>query len=97
MSYGPRGAKGSRRTYLYVEALRKFKDETAKINLDEAYKKALPMYAGRLEHTFVLLKEADGAEPVSGVNKEPLGTNKRKQLKVHEKSNISSGYKVWKS
>jgi len=50
MSYGPKGGKGSRRTFLYVEALRKFQDEAKMMDLKDSYKKALPTYSGRLEH-----------------------------------------------
>lgn len=75
LSYGPNGTKGNRKTFLYVESLKRFKAEAKEMDLTEAYKKARPMYDGRLEHTFVILKE--GAEAtVSGSNQEPLG-NKR--------------------
>lgn len=75
LSFGPKGVKGNRRTYLYVEALRKFETEARRADLTEAYKKAKPMYNGRMERTFVLLKEEDasGAGPLSGVNREPIG------------------------
>jgi len=75
MSYGPKG-KGSRRTFLYVEALRKFPDEVKSMDLRDAYKKALPTYAGRLEHTFVILNDREGEKITSGSNNVPLG-NKR--------------------
>lgn len=40
----------------------------------EAYKKARPMYNGRMEHTFVVLKEEGVAsENVTVGNREPMG------------------------
>lgn len=74
LSVGPKGGKGSRRTYLFVEALRKYNEEIKRLDLSEAYKKALPMYAGRLERTFVVLKEGQTGEPlITGGNREPIG------------------------
>lgn len=74
LSVGTKGGKGSRRTYLYVEALRKYPDELKRVDYTEAYKKARPMYNGRMERTFVVLRE-DGVDvnQVTGVNREPLG------------------------
>jgi len=74
---GPRGGKGNRQTYLFVEALRKYQDDIKKADLIESYKKAKPMYDGRLERTFVVLKD-DYVQPtgllqVTGGNQEPLG------------------------
>ncbi len=47
------------------------------IDLTEAYKKAKPMYNGRLEHTFVVLKEdRDGEVIISGANSEPVGAKR---------------------
>lgn len=79
MSYGPKGGKGSRRTYLYVEALRKFPEEVKQMDLRDAYKKALPRYAGRLEHTFVILKDSEAQKQglMTGSNNVPLGAGKR--------------------
>lgn len=45
------------------------------MELAEAYKKARPMYEGRMEHTFIVLKEGDVAE-VTGANLEPLGAKR---------------------
>lgn len=81
MSYGPKG-KGTRRTFLYVEALRKFPEEVKLMDLKDAYKKALPTYAGRLDHTFVILKDSEAEKYASGSNNVPLG-NKRQ----HEDDN----------
>ena len=50
------------------------------MDLAEAYKKAKPMYSGRLEHTFVVLKddvEPDQEQPqATGSNSEPVGTKR---------------------
>ncbi len=47
------------------------------MDLSEAYKKALPMYSGRLEHTFVVLKDDTAPEKgegqTTGSNAEPVG------------------------
>ncbi len=78
LSYGPKNIRGNRRTFLYVEALRKFNQELKKLNLAEVYKRAKTTYAGRMQHTFAILKE-DGPDPDldlnvgSGGNAEPLG------------------------
>ncbi len=80
LSYGPKGVRGGRRTFLFVEALRKFEEEAKLIDLTEAYKKAKPMYNGRLEHTFVVLKEEKGGEVIiSGANSEPVGVKRPAQ------------------
>lgn len=77
LSVGPKDVRGGRKTYLFVEALKKYQDEARVMDLVESYKKALPMYKGRLEHTFVVLKDKENdAQPTSGSNNEPLG-NKR--------------------
>jgi len=74
LSHGPKGVKGNRRTHLYVEALRKFEEKCKKIDLTEAYKRAKPMYNGRLERTFAILKdEGTQTEMMTGANMEPVG------------------------
>ena len=78
---GLKGGKGNRRTYLYVEALRKYSEDIAKADLVEAYRKAKPMYDGRLERTFVVLKEESDLNgvrpyPLSGSNQEPVGSKR---------------------
>lgn len=56
-----------------MEALRRFKNEAKEMDLSEAYRRAKPMYNGRLEHTFVVLKEGVNVEPGTGANSEPIG------------------------
>ncbi len=75
LSYGTKGSKATRRTYMYVEAVRKFEKEVKEVDLTDAYKKARPAFTGRLERTFLVLKDNEGeAEPlVTGSNAEPLG------------------------
>jgi hypothetical protein len=79
MSHGPKNSRTQRRTYLYIEALEKFKDELEGLDLSEAYKKALPAFAGRLERNFIILKDKPGDETAmeldtvaTGANLEPL-------------------------
>jgi hypothetical protein len=45
------------------------------LDLSDAYKKAKPMYAGRLERTFVILKDNQPPEleAATGSNREPVG------------------------
>jgi hypothetical protein len=75
LSYGVKGQKASRRTFLYVEALGKFEKEVKEIDLTEAYRRAKPSFTGKLERTFVILKDDhdEDVEMVSGSNTEPLG------------------------
>jgi hypothetical protein len=69
-----KGVKTTRRTYLYVEALKKFEEESKEIDLTEAYRKARPAFTGKLERTFIILKDEPDAEPmVTGSNTEPVG------------------------
>jgi len=76
MSYGPKARKGGRRTYVYVEAIRKFADHLAFIDFSELQLKARSVYVGRMEHTFAVLKEIEDNEQVTGANRETVG-NKR--------------------
>jgi hypothetical protein len=75
LSYGVKGQKTSRRTYLYVEALTKFEKEAKEIDLTDAYKRARPGFTGKLERTFIILKDNqdEDVEMVSGSNAEPIG------------------------
>jgi len=79
LSVGAKGTKGrSRKTYLYVEALRRYEEELGRLDLTEAYKKALPVYKGRLEHSFVVLKDDVGDVPqATGGNNEPIGQKRK--------------------
>jgi hypothetical protein len=65
-----------RRTYLYVEAIQKFGME-AELDLTEAYKKARPSFIGKMERSFILLKDKPGEEQpmeveATGANLEPI-------------------------
>ncbi len=75
LSYGVKGQKTSRRTYLYVEALTKFEKEAKEMDLTDAYKRARPGFTGKLERTFIILKDNqdEDVEMVSGSNAEPIG------------------------
>ncbi len=68
-----------RRTYMYIEALQKFEADTKNLDLSEAYKKARPAFTGKLERSFILLKDKPGEEMpmdtesiATGANAEPL-------------------------
>jgi len=74
LSYGPKGSKGGRRTFLYVEAVRKFANLFDDLDLSLPYAKAKDYYEGRMEHTFAVLRESsERPPPVSGSNMEGLG------------------------
>jgi len=62
-----------------VEALKRFRDVWQDMDFTEIYKKAVPIYLGQLEHTFVVLKEDIGRniDQVSGSNALPLSGVKR--------------------
>jgi hypothetical protein len=77
MSHGPKNSRSLRRSYLFIEALQKFEAFTKDLDLSEAYKKARPSFTGRLERTFILLKDNPGEEEpmdtaATGANLEPL-------------------------
>ena len=78
MSVGSKGIRGGRKTYLYVEAIRKFQDEVRVLNLDEAYKLARNQYVGRMEHTFIVLKEDATVSKtmITGANSVPMGVKR---------------------
>ncbi len=75
LSYGVKGQKSTRRSYLYVDALTKFEKEAKELDLTEAYKRARPSFSGKLERTFIILKDNvdEDVEMVSGANTEPIG------------------------
>lgn len=58
------------------------------MDLTEAYKRAKPMFDGRLEHTFVVLKDehvaTEAEEKTSGSNRVPLG---KKRVADEDKDN----------
>jgi hypothetical protein len=79
MSHGPKNSRTLRRTYMYMEAIQKFEEQTRGLDLTEAYKKAKPAFTGKLERNFVLLKDGPGEElpmdtgsVATGANAEPL-------------------------
>ena len=79
LSYGPKNSRSMRRTYLYVEALQKFEKEVQGIDLTEAYKRAKPAFTGKLERSFIVLKDNPGEETemdveqiLTGANAEPM-------------------------
>ncbi len=77
LSYGPKNSRTLRRTYLYVDAIQKFETEAKELDLTEAYKKARPSFTGKLERSFILLKDNPGEEQpmeteATGANLEPI-------------------------
>jgi hypothetical protein len=74
LSYGVKNDRSTRRTYLYVEALTKFEKEATELDLTDAYKRARPSFNGKLERTFLILKDNPGEaeEMASGANAEPV-------------------------
>jgi len=78
LSYGPKGARGGRRTYLYVEAIRTFADVIHELDLSDPQRRASEIFSGRLEHTFgVLREEGDQApNPLTGANAEGVGVKR---------------------
>lgn len=79
LSYGPKAERGNRKTFLYVEAIKKFRDIWSNLSFDEVYKKAVPIYTGQLEHTFIVLKENYEAPVTTGSNNQPLGSQLKRQ------------------
>ena len=43
------------------------------LHLEEAYKLALPVFKGRLEQTFIVLKDAEVEKVATGSNNVPMG------------------------
>lgn len=73
MSYGTKNDRASRKSFLYVEAIRKFQKECRNVDFSEAYKKARPNFVGRMETNFIVLLDKEGEETVvSGSNAVPL-------------------------
>ncbi len=68
-----------RRSYVYIDAIKKFVSDPTVLDLSEAYKKAKPAFTGKLERSFILLKDNPGEEEemdldsiATGANLEPL-------------------------
>ena len=76
LSVGPKGSKGGRKTYLFAESIKRFPEEICQADLSEAYKRAFPMFKGRMEHTFIVLKEIDSVPVSSGANNVPIGSKR---------------------
>lgn len=80
LSYGAKGTRVGRKTFLFAAALRQWESLHEQMDLSEAYKKARKNFTGKMEQLFVVLKE--GVDPDnlpqggSGANRVALG-NKR--------------------
>ena len=76
LSYGAKGTRVGRKTFLFVPALRQWENLHSAMDLTEAYKRARSTFTGKMEQMFVVLKETQTDEPTTGPNKVPVG-NKR--------------------
>ncbi len=76
LSYGAKGTRLGRKTFLYVAALKQWEHLHSELDLTEAYKLAKNSFNGKMEQVFVVLKESDQRPTVTGANGEPI-TNKR--------------------
>ncbi len=75
---GARGTKGGRKTILYVEAVRKYREELKEVDFEQCYKLALPMFKDRLEQTFLVLKDSEiPVATVTGSNQVPIGSKRQ--------------------
>jgi hypothetical protein len=74
LSYGAKGTRAGRKTYIFTSALKNWESLHSKMDLSEAYKKARNTFAGKMEQVFVVLKEGVYSEMVTGSNQQPLGT-----------------------
>jgi hypothetical protein len=78
LSYGAKGTRVGRKTFLFAQALRQWESLHSQMDLSEAYKRAKQNFAGKMEQMFVVLKEdVDVTGVASGSNQVPIG-NKRK-------------------
>ncbi len=84
LSYGPKGTRVGRKTYIFTTALKTFESLLPKMDLTEAYKKARNTFAGKMEQVFVVLKEGVYSEMMSGANAEPLGEKQGEKRKSDE-------------
>ncbi len=77
LSYGAKGTRLGRKTFLFVAALKQWEQFHSELDLTEAYKLAKNSFNGKLEQLFVVMKEADQRAFASGANGVPVNSNKR--------------------
>jgi hypothetical protein len=77
LSYGAKGTRVGRRTFLFVAALKQWENLHHLMDLTEAYKRAKNSFKGKMEQLFVVLKEVDPNSVVSGANQVPVGNKRR--------------------
>jgi hypothetical protein len=75
LSYGAKGTRVGRKTFLFVSALKQWESLHHLMDLTEAYKRAKASFKGKMEQLFVVLKENQPI-PLTGSNNVPL-SNKR--------------------
>ncbi len=85
LSYGAKGTRIGRKTFLFVQALRQWENLIPQMDLSEAYKRARSSFTGKMEQLFVVLKE-DGGSPVTGSNNQPLGTKRDAEEELSNKA-----------
>jgi hypothetical protein len=73
LSYGAKGTRVGRKTYIFTTALKNFESLHHLMDLSEAYKKARNTFAGKMEQVFVVLKEGVYSAMVTGANSDPIG------------------------
>ena len=76
LSYGAKGTKVGRKTYIFTAALKQWESLHAQMDLTEAYRRARNTFAGKMEQVFVVLKE-NGGQNLSGANQIPVGVKRR--------------------
>jgi len=77
LSYGAKGTRVGRKTFLFTAALRQWEQLHDKMDLNEAYKRARRNFSGKMEQLFVVLKENYEQPNVSGPNMIPVGAKRR--------------------
>lgn len=76
LSYGAKGTRIGRKTFIFVAALKQWEKHLDKMDLTEAYKHARSTFTGKMEQLFVVLKEGNQSMPASGSNQVPIGTKR---------------------
>lgn len=76
LSYGAKGTRIGRKTFLFVAALKQWEKHLDKMDLTEAYKHARSTFTGKMEQIFVVLKEEASRGPVTGANQVAVGVKR---------------------
>jgi len=79
LSYGAKGTRVGRKTFLFAAALRQWEHLHEQMDLVEAYKKAKKNFTGKMEQLFVVLKEGveiDDLAAGTGANRVAVGAKR---------------------